>query len=111
MLTKLIVVVLVATLGAYGYNHYRKRVAQIPQTLPQRAEPAPMEARTPAPLEVKPSAPALPTFRCDGRTYCSQMTSCTEAKFFLQNCPGTKMDGNHDGIPCEQQWCTSPLAK
>ena len=44
-------------------------------------------------------------YRCDGRTYCSQMTSCEEAKFFLQNCPGAKMDGNHDGVPCEKQWC------
>jgi len=44
-------------------------------------------------------------FKCDGRTYCSQMTSCEEAKFFLNNCPDTKMDGNNDGIPCEEQWC------
>ncbi len=48
-------------------------------------------------------APAA--FKCDGRTYCSQMTSCAEATFFLKNCPGAKMDGNHDGVPCEQQWC------
>lgn len=44
-------------------------------------------------------------FKCDGRIYCSQMTSCAEATFFLQTCPGTKMDGNNDGIPCERQWC------
>jgi hypothetical protein len=44
-------------------------------------------------------------FKCDGRTYCSQMTSCEEATFFLRNCPDTKMDGNHDGVPCERQWC------
>ncbi len=44
-------------------------------------------------------------FACDGRAYCSQMTSCEEATFFLQNCPGVKMDGNNDGVPCEQQWC------
>jgi hypothetical protein len=43
--------------------------------------------------------------KCDGRTSCSQMTSCEEAKFFLNNCPNTKMDGNNDGIPCEKQWC------
>jgi len=43
--------------------------------------------------------------QCDGRTYCSQMTSCAEATFFLKNCPNVKMDGNHDGVPCEQQWC------
>lgn len=45
------------------------------------------------------------SFKCDGRTYCSQMTSCEEAKFFLRNCSGTKMDGDNDGVPCEKQWC------
>jgi hypothetical protein len=59
---------------------------------------------------VAPAAPlssALPSrFRCDGRQMCSQMTSCDEAKFFLANCPGVKMDGNRDGVPCEQQWCS-----
>jgi len=44
-------------------------------------------------------------YNCDGRTHCSQMTSCQEATFFLRNCPGTKMDGNNDGVPCERQWC------
>ncbi len=46
-------------------------------------------------------------FRCDGRQYCSQMHSCAEATYFLRNCPNVKMDGNHDGVPCEQQWCGS----
>jgi hypothetical protein len=45
------------------------------------------------------------SFKCDGRIYCSPMTSCAEAKFFLKNCPGVKMDGDNDGIPCERQWC------
>jgi len=45
------------------------------------------------------------SFRCDGRTRCSQMTSCEEATFFLRHCPDTRMDGDGDGIPCEQQWC------
>jgi len=44
-------------------------------------------------------------FACDGRTRCSQMTSCAEATFFLRSCPNTQMDGDNDGIPCEQQWC------
>jgi hypothetical protein len=44
-------------------------------------------------------------YSCDGREYCSQMTSCAEATFFLNNCPNVKMDGNHDGVPCEKQWC------
>ena len=44
-------------------------------------------------------------FKCDGREYCSQMRSCAEAKYFIKHCPNTKMDGNHDGVPCEKQWC------
>lgn len=46
-------------------------------------------------------------YKCDGRTYCSQMTSCEEATFFIKNCPDTKMDGDLNGIPCESQWCNS----
>jgi cold shock CspA family protein len=54
-------------------------------------------------LAAPPSTAAV--FRCDGRTHCSEMNSCEEAKFFLKNCPDTKMDGDRDGIPCESQWC------
>ena len=50
-------------------------------------------------------APQRPRYQCDGRIYCSQMGSCAEARFFLANCPGVKMDGNHDEEPCERQWC------
>ena len=42
-------------------------------------------------------------FKCDGRQHCSQMRSCTEAKFFIDNCPNTKMDGDNDGKPCEKR--------
>lgn len=45
------------------------------------------------------------TFRCKGKKHCSQMSSCEEARFYLNNCPGTKMDGDRDGVPCESQWC------
>lgn len=48
---------------------------------------------------------AGPRFRCAGKIYCSAMTSCEEAVYYLRNCPGTKMDGDHDGVPCESQWC------
>ena len=56
------------------------------------------------PVTSSPKSPSR-TYSCDGRQHCSQMTSCEEAYYFLRNCPGTKMDGDHDGIPCEQQWC------
>lgn len=54
----------------------------------------------------QPTSPTSAQYRCDGRTRCSQMTSCEEAKFFLANCPGTQMDGDNDGVPCEQM-CSS----
>ena len=64
------------------------------------------ELRKSQPIEQVPSRiPIQNTFSCDGRIHCSQMTSCTEAKWFLNNCPGTKMDGDGDGIPCEDQLC------
>lgn len=44
-------------------------------------------------------------FSCQGKTHCSQMTSCEEAKFYLENCPNQNTDGNGDGEPCESQWC------
>jgi cold shock CspA family protein len=44
-------------------------------------------------------------FRCEGKQYCSEMTSCAEAFFYQERCGATKLDGNHDGIPCESQWC------
>lgn len=91
--SRVIGLIMVAALGWYGYTHYANRVAQI-KAAPQRVF----------------EAPAPGGFQCDGRKHCSQMTSCKEARLFLKNCPGVEMDGNHDGVPCEQQWCTSLFA-
>ena len=58
-------------------------------------------------LSVVVSSPVIFTpvtpvnYKCDGREHCSQMNSRDEAKFFIRNCPNTKMDGDNDGIPCE----------
>jgi len=58
-------------------------------------------------LADKPSVnvPAVSKYRCEGKTRCPEMRSCEEAMFYLNNCPGTTMDGDGDGIPCETQWC------
>lgn len=62
-------------------------------------------AATVTPVSVSPVVASAQTqFRCDGRTHCSQMRSYEEAVFFLKNCPGTQMDGNNDGEPCERQF-------
>lgn len=89
-LGRLIAVLGVTVLGAYGYSQYMKQV--VPADSPTQNVSMP-----PAPAKSSPS--------CDGRTMCSQMTSCAEATFFIRNCPNTKMDGDGDGVPCESQWC------
>jgi len=95
--TRFVALLLVAGLGWLGYTQYTER-AEVTTTQPQGVMSSP--ALTAAP-EIR-----APTFQCDGRKHCSQMGSCSEAKQFLNNCPGMEMDGDGDGIPCEQQWCT-----
>lgn len=75
-------------LGFVGFNSYISREGTNAAASPSTAD-----------------ATFSQSFRCDGRTHCSQMTSCAEARYFLKHCPGTEMDGNGDGEPCEQQWC------
>lgn len=80
-----------------------------PSAEPAAASAPPPPTRPPLPVSERPRAASPATaasaFRCDGRTHCSQMRSCEEARFFLENCPGVQMDGNRDGVPCEKQWC------
>jgi len=90
---RLVIVVILGLLGWQGYQHYQARTLKA-AVLPQITALAP----------TVPSS-AVSHYKCDGRIYCSQMTSCEEATYFLRNCPGVKMDGNNDGVPCEQQWC------
>ena len=78
----------IGAVGAYGYSRFTRPVPKSNAVQAATASPVPS-----------------PTFKCDGRTMCSQMTSCAEARYFLQHCPNPKMDGNNDGEPCEQQWC------
>jgi cold shock CspA family protein len=100
ILPMLVAAALAAVLGAYGYSAYKS------------AGGTPAPAALPDAATQGAGAMAAPSsFRCDGRKHCSEMTSCAEAKFFLATCPGTTMDGDNDGVPCEQQWCTGPLAR
>lgn len=74
---------------------------------PEQIQAGRLPSRAPAGQEnARPAAAPNPAsaFKCDGRTHCSQMHSYEEALFFIRNCPGTKMDGDHDGVPCEQQF-------
>jgi hypothetical protein len=98
----LIVLTLLGFLAWYAYGKYRALAAPEPAMVaPAATTHAPRAVALPAPA----AAPGAPEFTCDGRTYCSQMRSCAEATYFAKYCPNTKMDGNHDGVPCERQWC------
>jgi len=92
-MSKLLAGIVIGALGLYAYQRARQ----------------PEPVRAPVRTQESEALPAVENdasrFRCDGRTYCSQMTSCAEATFFLENCPGVKMDGEGDGVPCEKQWC------
>ena len=39
---------------------------------------------------------------CGTKTYCREMSSCEEARFFLAQCGLTRLDGDGDGVPCER---------
>lgn len=45
-------------------------------------------------------------FQCEGKQHCSEMSSCEEAEFYLEQCPNVLIDGDRDGIPCERQLCS-----
>ncbi|TDM61795.1 calcium-binding protein [Acinetobacter sp. KU 011TH] len=66
----------------------KKALAFNPQTVASQTAPERVNDKT-------------TSFHCDGREYCTQMHSLEEARWFVRNCPNTKMDGNHDGEPCE----------
>lgn len=86
---RVVTIGILSTLAIAAYLHYQpgasffKRIAQSPMR----------------------STAITPHFQCEGKTRCSQMSSCGEARFYLNHCPGTQMDGDGDGVPCEAQWC------
>src|SRR5574343_765261 len=95
----LFAVALISVALASGYQWYKGCTERL------RLEAAPAGPAS----QALPAAASGSGFACDGRTHCSQMTSCAEATWFINHCPGTQMDGNHDGVPCEQQWCNGSL--
>ena len=94
---RIVTLVVLLGLGAYGYGAYSRHALRLmpPQSVGSSSD-----------RDASSTLPAAPPNYCDGRTQCHQMTSCAEAKYFIKHCPGTKMDGDNDRIPCEQTLCT-----
>lgn len=96
--------------AAFGYRAYDSSKAEatpLQAPLPWNLAPVPeVEDRSWIKRsDARPAFAGTPASKCDGRTSCPQMTSCAEATYFIQRCPDTAMDGDRDGIPCEDQWC------
>lgn len=90
----------------YGI-HYFSELSRREKLASQAAkidEPARRPAKELYGYKSQDSINSTVSFNCDGRTHCSQMKSLAEATYFVNYCPGTKMDGDHDGQPCEQQF-------
>lgn len=85
-MSRLVLLALVAIIAWKAYKQFQGKQA----ASASRSEPE---------LVLKNTNQPAQTFCCDGRKYCSQMSSCAEATYFLKNCPGVKMDGNGDGVP------------
>lgn len=88
---RLIIPTIVLTaIGFYAWQHFEPTTSRV--ELGPGSEPA---------MQINSNA----KFLCQGKHYCSEMISCEEATLYLKNCPGVKLDGDGDGIPCESQWC------
>ena len=103
MMRKIILLAIFVALGWQGYEKYRHALRQT-ETTHEGAYST--ETGTQDVIKIDVSAASRSTFACDGRAYCSQMKSCEEAKYFLEHCSNVKLDGDNDGVPCEQQWCS-----
>lgn len=41
------------------------------------------------------------SYSCGSKSRCDQMTTCEEAKYYLQTCKIGSLDRDKDGVPCE----------
>lgn len=46
-------------------------------------------------------APPSDSQACGAKRYCREMTSCADARHYLNACGVSSLDGDRDGVPCE----------
>ncbi|GGP23938.1 excalibur calcium-binding domain-containing protein [Silvimonas iriomotensis] len=95
---KLLFLAMLVLIGVRGWQHIQQ----------SKAENTPVVTSTPATVSSPELLAANTTpvaFQCENKHYCHEMRSCEEARFYLNHCPDPKMDGDHDGVPCEQTLC------
>jgi hypothetical protein len=102
---KVMLGIVIGALGVFAWHRLHQPLASGAASQPGSPDAQDAQDSQDALQDPATETVAESKFKCDGRIYCSQMTSCEEAEFFLENCPGVKMDGGGDGVPCERQWC------
>ena len=74
-------------------------------SLPENERVPPWEWRRARPSRARKTRPVekdvVADLRCGAKTYCREMASCAEARFHLESCGLTRLDGDGDGTPCE----------
>jgi len=70
-------------------------------SLPESQRIPPWEWRARAPRSEPPQRATRPDPTCGAKRTCREMTSCDEARFHLEVCGVSSLDGDADGVPCE----------
>ena len=98
---------------AWWYRYYSKQQSPEDRHLYELAEDQAKATKSGLWADANPAPPwdyrkgkkknanniALPE-GCGPKRYCKEMGSCDEAKYYLQQCGLTSLDGNNDGVPC-----------
>lgn len=99
---KFVLLFMILGIGAFSYQRLGLSPTRTPiQQTPSRTIPSETLLNR-AFSDANADSDTNSQFSCDGRQYCSQMTSRAEAVYFINHCPNTMMDGDNDGIPCER---------
>ena len=70
-------------------------------SLPANQVSPPWEWRNGPPASLASFPPAQAGAACGAKRYCRQMTSCAEARHYLNVCRVSSHDGDRHGVPCE----------
>lgn len=97
---RIIWILVLAAVGWYAWGTYEGRARA-----ERAAEAAAQSSRKTGTVPAKATDPGPSFFTCDGRSSCTQMRSCEEARYFVRNC-GINNGASGEGAPsCENQWC------
>jgi micrococcal nuclease len=94
----------------------QKEAQQAPRGLWAQNNPTPPWEWRKLHPSIKPGAVATsaadhsvtPNTGCGNKKHCTEMSSCEEAKFYLTQCGVKSLDGDGNGIPCENL-CTPQM--